>query len=177
MGYIFLPHTKQNWGYEIWYGRKEIWVVYYISQAPGFSMRFLSSNLTSAATNKVILIIIYYPDLLKIVKGIYMQSEQISHLRYRGKEGKTVPLLIQTRIWLKNWIRFSIWNSEWAKKFMVKSPCILPAPIPVASQNCCDNDLQRSLSSSLLRVHSKKDLGEQCLFNSLTLQNAHRNQW
>lgn len=62
-------------------------------------MRFLSSNLTSTATNKVILIIIYYPDLLKIVKGKYMQSEQISHLRYRGKEGKTVPLLIQTRIW------------------------------------------------------------------------------
>ena len=61
-------------------------------------MRFLSSNLTSAATNKVILIIIYYPDLLKIVKGKYMQSEQTSHLRYRGKEGKTVPLLIQTRI-------------------------------------------------------------------------------
>lgn len=27
---------------------------------------------------------------LKIVKGKYMQSEQISHLRYRGKEGKTV---------------------------------------------------------------------------------------
>lgn len=63
-------------------------------------MRFLSSNVTSAATNEVMLIIIinYYPDFLKIVKGKYMQSEQISHLRYRGKEGKTVSLLIQTII-------------------------------------------------------------------------------
>lgn len=84
------------------------------------------------------------------------------------------PLLIHTRVWLKNRIRFSILEPKIGKE--IYSPKSLP-PSQWPARPAVIMTFIGVSRLPLLGMHSKMELSEQCLFNGLAIQNSCRNQW